>query len=85
MQIDAQKAKLVGKPIVTAHGLVAAKDAKKFEKAIVDLIEKHLEVSNIEKSANNKVIEDEIRNIVKRYIVKQYKSYPFIIPTVFLV
>jgi len=85
MQIDRQKAKLVAKPIVTAHGLVAAKDAKNFEKAIVDLIEKHLEVSNIEKSANNKVIEDDIRNIVKRYIVKQYKSYPFIIPTVFLV
>ena len=85
MQVDKQKGELTGKPIVTAHGLVAAKDRKKFEDAIVDLVEKHLKASNIEKSANNKVIEDDVRNIVKRYVVKQYKSYPFIIPTVFLV
>jgi ribonuclease J len=85
MQIDTQKGELSGKPIVTAHGLVAAKDSKRFEKAIVDLVEKHLKASNIEKSANPKVIEDDIRNIVKRYIVKQYKSYPFIIPTAFMV
>ncbi len=85
MQIDRQKGELASKPIVTAHGLVAAKESKKFEQAIVDLVEKHLKTTNIEKSANNKVIEDDVRNIVKRYIVKQYKSYPFIIPTVFLV
>ncbi len=85
MQIDRQKGELASKPIVTAHGLVAAKESKKFEQAIVDLVEKHLKATNIEKSANNKVIEDDVRNIVKRYVVKQYKSYPFIIPTVFLV
>ena len=85
MQVDKQKGELASKPIVTAHGLVAAKERKKFEEAIVDLVEKHLKASNIEKSANNKVIEDDVRNIVKRYVVKQYKSYPFIIPTVFLV
>jgi len=85
MQIDKQKAKLIGKPIVTAHGLVANKDSKKFEETIADIVYKHLEVSNIEKTANNKVIEDDIRNLVKRYIVKKYKSYPFIIPTAILV
>ena len=85
MQIDTQKAELSGKPIVSAHGLVATKDSKRFEKTIVDLVEKHLKASSIEKSANHKVIEDEIRNIVKRHILKQYKSYPFIIPTVFMV
>jgi ribonuclease J len=85
LQIDAQKSKLIGKPVVTVHGLVSNKDSKKFESAILDLLEKHLATSSIEKSANPKIIEDDIRNIVKRYIVKQYKSYPFIIPTVFMV
>jgi len=85
LQIDAQKAKLARKPVVTVHGLVSSKDSKKFESAILDLVEKHLATSSIEKSANPKIIEDDIRNIVKRYIVKQYKSYPFIIPTVFMV
>ena len=85
MQIDKQKGELVGKPMVAAHGLVATKESKKFEQAIVDLVQKHLKATNLDKSANNRVIEEDVRNIVKRYIVKQYKSYPFIIPTVFLV
>jgi len=85
MQISKQNAKLVDKPVVTAHGLVASKESKKFEEAIVDLIVKHLATSSIEKSANNKVIEDDIRNIVRKYIVKKYKRYPFIMPTVFMV
>ena len=85
MQIEEQSGKLVGKPIVMAHGLIAQKDKKRFEEEIVDLVVKYLETTNIEKSGHNKVIEDEIRNIVKRFIIKKYKSYPFIIPTVFLV
>ena len=85
MQIEEQSGKLVDKPIVMAHGLIANKDKKRFEEEIVDLVVKYLEVTNIEKSAHNKVIEDEIRNIVKKFIIKKYKSYPFIIPTVFLV
>ena len=84
MQIDKQKAKLIGKPIVTAHGLVANRDSKKFEDAIADIVYKHLEVSNIEKTGNSKVIEDDIRNLVKKFIVKKYRSYPFIMPTAIL-
>jgi len=85
LQIDIQKAKLAGKPVVMVHGLVSSKDGKKFENSIIDLIEKHLATSSLEKSGNSKVIEDDIRNIVRKFIVKQYKSYPFIIPTVFMV
>ena len=85
IQIDEQEAKLASKPIVMAHGLVASKDSNKFAKKIADLIEMHLSANPIEKSANPKVIEDDVRNIVRKYIIKEYKSYPFIIPTVFLV
>jgi len=45
----------------------------------------HLSATSVEKSVNPKVIEDDVRNIVRKYIIKEYKSYPFIIPTVFMV
>ncbi len=85
IQVDAQEAKLASKPIVMAHGLVASKDSEKFAKKISDLIEMHLSATSVEKSVNPKVIEDDVRNIVRKYIIKEYKSYPFIIPTVFMV
>ncbi len=85
VQIDTQNAKLACKPVVMTHGLVSNKDSKRFEKSIADLIEKHLLTSSSEKSANAKVIEDDVRNIVRKFIIKQYKSYPFIIPTIFMV
>ncbi len=85
MKIDAQKGKLADKPIVSAHGLIANRDIKKFEEEITDIVTKHLEVSSIEKTQNNKVIENDIRNLVRKYVLKKYKSYPFIIPTAVLV
>jgi len=85
VQIDAQKGAMASKPVVVAHGLVSSKDNEKLEKSIIDLLDKHFATSSIDKSGNPKVIEDDIRNIVRKYITKQYKGYPFIIPTVFLV
>ncbi|NPA27695.1 MAG: ribonuclease J [Epsilonproteobacteria bacterium] len=85
LQIDTQEGKVVDKPIVSAYGLIGQKDSKKFEQEISNLIIDYLNKTNLQKSENNKVIEEEIRNIVKKYIVKEYKAYPFIIPTVFLV
>ena len=85
VQIDGQEAKLASKPIVMAHGLVASKDSDKFAQKVSKLIEMHLSASSIEKSVNPKIIEDDIRTLVRKYVVKEYKSYPFIIPTVFIV
>ena len=85
LHISTQEGKLTSKPIIMSHGLVANKDDKKFAKELTELIENYLKATNLEKVANNKVIEEEIRKIAYRYILKAYKSYPFIIPTVFLV
>jgi ribonuclease J len=85
LQVNIQEAKLAAKPVVTAHGLVANKDSDKFAKKISELIEVHLSTSAAEKSLNAKIIEDDVRNIVRKFIIKQYKSYPIIIPTVFMV
>ena len=84
-QISTQTGKLVDKPVVTSHGLVPDREDKQFAKDIGQLLESYLISSPIEKSANSKVIEDDIRGTVRKHILKRYKKYPIIIPTVFLV
>ncbi len=84
-QISTQSGKLVDKPVVTSYGLVPDREDKQFAKDIAQLLESYLINSPIEKSANPKVIEDDIRGVVRKHILKRYKKYPIIIPTVFLV
>jgi ribonuclease J len=84
VQISTQNGKMVNKPVVMSHGLVPDKDDRKFAADMERLIEEYLLHSKIEKSANSKVIEDDLRNVIRKHILRQYKKYPIIIPTVFL-
>jgi len=85
VQIDEQTSALASTPVVFSHGLVAGSGAKKLESEVTKMVSEHIKSGSLKKSANNKVIEDDIRNIVRKYIIKQHKSYPFIIVTVFMV
>ena len=84
VQISTQSGKMVDKPIVTAHGLVPDREDKQFAKEVEQLIENYLLNSKIERSANPKVIEDDLRGVVRKHILKRYKKYPIILPVVFL-
>ena len=85
VQISTQSGQMSSKPVVTSHGLVPDREDKKFAEDIEKLLEQYLATSKIEKSANPKVIEDDIRGVIRKHILKRYKKYPIIIPTVFLV
>jgi ribonuclease J len=85
VQISQQSGKAVGKPVVTSHGLVPSRESKRFSSEIEKIIESYLLTSKIEKTANTRVIEDDLRNLIRKQILKQYKRYPIIIPTVFLI
>ena len=85
LQITKQTGKMVGKPVVTSHGLVPNKDDKRFASEIEQLIEQYLLGSNLEKSGNSKVVEDDLRGIVRKHVVRTRKRYPIILPTVFFV
>ncbi len=85
LQISEQTGKLVNKPVVMSHGLVADREDKRFASSIEQLIEEYLMHSKIEKSANAKVIEDDLRGVIRKHIIRHYKKYPIILPTVFLV
>jgi len=85
VRISTQSGQMVDKPIVTSHGLVPDREDKKFAAEIEKLLEQYLATSKIEKSANPKVIEDDIRGVVRKHILKRFKKYPIILPVVFLV
>ena len=85
LQIAKQTGKVLGKPIVMSHGLVPDKEDKKFASEIEQLIEQYLINSKIEKSGNPKVVEDDLRGIVRKHVVRTRKRYPIILPTVFFV
>ncbi len=85
VRISTQSGQMVDKPIVTSHGLVPDREDKKFAAEIEKLLEQYLATSKVEKSANPKVIEDDIRGVVRKHILKRFKKYPIILPVVFLV
>ncbi len=85
LQISKQTGKLIGKPVVTSHGLVPDKEDRKFASEIEQLIEQYLLNSKLEKSGNAKVVEDDLRGIVRKHVVRARKRYPIILPTVFFV
>ena len=85
LQVSKQAGKMLGKPIVTSHGLVPDKEDKKFASEVEQLIEQYLLNSKLEKSGNPKVVEDDLRGIVRKHVVRTRKRYPIILPTVFFV
>ncbi len=84
-QISQSNQKVVGKPVVTSHGLVPDKEDKKFAKEIEVLLETMLLNMKPEALKNHKDIENDIRAVVRKHVVRTTKRYPLIIPTIFIV
>jgi ribonuclease J len=84
-KISTQTGRMVDRPVVTSYGLVPDREDKQFAKEIEQLIEIYLVANKVDPSTSNKVIEDDLRGAVRKHILKRYKKYPIIIPTVFLV
>jgi ribonuclease J len=84
-QISQETQKVVGKVIVTAHGLVPNREDKKFQKEIEHLIETLLLNMKPEALKNHKDVENDIRNAIRKHVIRTKKRYPLIIPTIFIV
>jgi len=84
-QIAQSNGKIIGKPIVYTHGLVPDKEDKKFAKEIEHLLETMLLNMKGEGLKDHIHIENEIRNAVRKHVIRLKKRYPLIIPTVFIV
>ncbi len=84
-QISQENQKVIGKPIITTHGIVPDKEDKKFQKEIETLIETLLLSMKPESLKNHKDIENDIRNAIRKHVIRTKKRYPLIIPTIFIV
>jgi ribonuclease J len=84
-QISQSNQKVVGKPVVTSHGLVPDKEDKKFSKEIEVLLETMLLNMKPEALKNHRDIENDIRNVIRKHVIRTKKRYPLIIPTIFVI
>jgi len=84
-QISQSNQKVIGKPVITTHGLVPDKEDKKFQKEIEVMLETMLLNMKPEALKNHKNIEDDIRGSIRKHVVRTKKRYPLIIPTIFII
>jgi len=83
-QIDQRDKKLLSKPKVVSYGLVADKNDKSFSKEMEDILVQFL--TNVKKEIleNQRALENEIRQVVRKHIFRNLKKYPTIVPTIFV-
>jgi len=83
-QINANDRKMEDRPRVSSFGLVPDKLDKAFSKEIEDLLVTFLENAKEGLFKNNRVLEDEIRKVVRKHCIRKFKKYPMIVPTLFV-
>ena len=83
-QINENDRTMAQKPKVTSFGLVPDKQDKFFAKEIEDLLTIFLENIKPGILKNNRILEDELRKVVRKHCTRKYKKYPMIVPTIFV-
>lgn len=83
-QINGNDRTLAQSPKVTSFGLVPDQQDRFFAKEIEDLLTTFL--ANVKPGIfkNNRMIEDELRKVVRKHCIRKYKKYPMIVPTIFV-
>ncbi|MBL3519595.1 ribonuclease J [Arcobacter lanthieri] len=83
-QINESDRTLVGKPKVASFGLISDKQDKFFTKDIEDILGVFLENAKPGIFKNSRILEDELRKVVRKHCIRKYKKYPMIVPTIFV-
>jgi ribonuclease J len=83
-QINEDDRTMAQRPKVTSFGLVPDKQDKFFSKEIEDLLTLFLENIKPGMLKNNRILEDELRKVVRKHCTRKYKKYPMIVPTIFV-
>ncbi len=83
-QVSGSDSKVISKPHVTSFGIVADKQDKAFAKEIEDILEQFM--INIKPGLieNQKALENDLRQVVRKHIYRKLRKYPMIVPHVFI-
>ncbi len=84
-QISKQTKKLVGKLVVRTYGIVPDRRDKAFSKEIEDILDQYLINAAEDALGDQRVIENALRQVVRKHVFRKKKKYPTIVPTIFLV
>lgn len=83
-QINENDRTLEGKPKVASFGLISDKQDRFFTKEIEDILTIFLENAKPGIFKNSRLLEDELRKVVRKHCIRKYKKYPMIVPTIFV-
>lgn len=85
LQINKESKKMVGKANISSYGLIPNKENRRFAHEIENIIETYLLNAEEQQLSTVKSIQDELRSIIRKYIVRTKRRYPIITPVVFMV
>jgi len=81
-QISISERKFSAPIRVISYGLVDTKSEKYFAKEIEELVEHHLIHVKDAIIKNNRILEEDVRKIIKKHCIRKYNKYPVITPTI---
>jgi ribonuclease J len=81
-QVSEQDRTLLSRPKVSTFGLVSDRENRAFSKEIEDILSNFFK--GHKKDFTNRVLENDLRQVVRKHISRKYKKYPAIVPTVFV-
>lgn len=82
--VDKQNKTLLEKPKVSSFGLVSDRDDRHFSEEMENVLVSFLQNANKEVVENKRMLENEIRQVLKKHIFRALKKYPVIVPTIFI-
>ena len=83
-QISRHGAKLINKPRVISYGLVGDKQDSEFRKEMEGVLEQYLSNVKEELLKDGRMLEGQVRQVIRKHIFRKVKKYPTIVPIIYL-
>ena len=83
-QINENDRTLATKPKVATFGFISDKQDRFFTNEIEEILNTFLVNAKPGIFKNSRILEDELRKVVRKHCVRKYKKYPMIVPTIFV-
>ena len=83
-QINENDRTLATKPKVATFGFISDKQDRFFTNEVEEILNTFLLNAKPGIFKNSRILEDELRKVVRKHCVRKYKKYPMIVPTIFV-
>jgi ribonuclease J len=84
VQVNEREHKLITKPVVTTYGLVNDRKEKEMAEELEEILIKFVTNSKPHELQNIRVMENNLRQVLKKHIFRKLKKYPIIVPNIFV-